>query len=77
MFANWLNRRRGWLACALRELLNDLEQFGAVIAALAAELDELDRLGEQRAALGRAGDTDSMAGAQFEQSFVAQKSQGA
>jgi len=41
----------GWLPLArwLRELLDDVEQLRPVIAALAAELDELDHLGEQRA----------------------------
>ncbi|MFI4977406.1 MAG: hypothetical protein ACHQC8_01820 [Solirubrobacterales bacterium] len=34
--------------------MDDVEQFGAVVAALAAELDEFDRLGEQSTALGRA-----------------------
>ena len=56
----------GWLARGLRELFDDVEQFSAVVAALAAELDEFDRLGEQRAALGCAADTDSMALAEFE-----------
>ncbi len=59
--------RRGRLVGrGLRELLDDVEQFSPVIAALAAELDEFDRLGEQRAALGCAADTDSVAWAQFE-----------
>ena len=46
------DERRGWLARGLRELLDDVEQFGAVIAAFTAELHEFDRLGQQRAALG-------------------------
>jgi hypothetical protein len=50
----------------LREPLDDFEQFGAVVAAPAAELDEFDRLGEQRAALGCAADADPVTGAQFE-----------
>jgi len=55
----------------LGDLFDDVEQFGAAVAALAAELDELDRLGEQCAALGCAADANPLAGPEFEQSFVA------
>ena len=44
----------------LGHLFDDLEQFGAVVAAFAAELHEFDGLGEQRAALRCAADSDAM-----------------
>jgi hypothetical protein len=53
-------------SCNLWELLDDVEQLGAVVAVLAAELNELDRLGEQRSALGCAADTDPVTWAEFE-----------
>jgi hypothetical protein len=47
-------------------MLDQIEEFGAVVAALACELDQLDRLGGECAALWRAGDTDAVAGSRFE-----------
>jgi hypothetical protein len=56
---------------------DDVEQLRPVIPAFATELDELDRLGEQRATLGCAADTDPVARSQFEEAFVAEEPQGA
>jgi hypothetical protein len=65
------------MANRLRELLDDFDEFGAVVAALAAELDELGCFCEEGAALGCAGHADAVSRAEFEESFVAQEPQGA
>ena len=57
--------------------MDDFDEFGAVVAALAAELDELGCFCEQGAALGCAGDADAVSRAELEESFVAQQPQGA
>ncbi len=52
------------------QLLDHLEQLRSLVATLAAELDQLDRLREQRAALGCAADADAVTRAELEQTFV-------
>jgi hypothetical protein len=61
----------------LRQLFDDFEEFRAVVAVLSAELDQLDRLGEHRPAVEGSADTNAASLAKFEESFVAEKSQGA
>jgi len=50
--------------CLLRQLLDDFEELGAVVAALAAELDEFECFGEHGAALRRPGKPADQSGAQ-------------
>jgi hypothetical protein len=57
---------------ALWHLFDDVEEFGAVVAALAGESDQLDRPCDERAPLWRARDVDAVASAEFEQSFIAE-----
>jgi hypothetical protein len=58
-------------------LFDDLDELGAVVAAVSAELDEFDGFGEDGAALRGAGDADPVSWAEFEEAFVAQESEGA
>ena len=51
----------------LRQLFDDFEQFRAVVAVLAAEGNELDRLGEHRPTVRCSADPDAASLAKLEQ----------
>lgn len=69
---------RGWLAdggCRLVEVVDDLDQLGARVAALACEDDELAGAGGDSAAVWCSGDCDAAPAPEVEQSFVSERAQ--
>ena len=56
--------------------MDDLDELVAAVALLAGEFDELSCSLDDGAAFGCAGDGDSAAAAELEQSFVSQQPQG-